>query len=88
MELFGISGYAAITVICYLCGLAVKLSPLADKYIPLVCGSAGACLGAAGLYLLPGFPAGDVLTALAMGAVSGFAATGLDQSVKQLIKAE
>ena len=86
MELFGISGFAAITVLTYLIGLCVKLSPLDDKFIPLACGIFGAALGAAGLYLLPDFPAGDLLTAMAMGAVSGFAATGMDQSVKQLLK--
>jgi len=86
MELFGISGFAAITVLCYLLGLCVKLSPLDDKFIPLICGTFGAALGAAGLYLLPDFPAKDLLTALAMGAVSGFAATGMDQGVKQLLQ--
>jgi len=62
MELFGISGYAAITVICYLCGLGVKISPLGDKFIPLICGALGACMGGAAMYLLPDFPAADVLS--------------------------
>ena len=84
MELFGIGSYSAITVICYLMGAGIKLSPLGDRYIPLLCGTVGAALGIAAHYFMAGFPAGDLLTAAAMGAVSGLAATGLDQSVKQL----
>ena len=88
MENFGIASVAAITVICYLVGLIVKAVPnTADKYIPICCGVAGAALGVAGLYLgLPDFPAGDPLTALAVGIVSGLAATGVNQVAKQLGK--
>lgn len=84
----GIASMAAITVICYLVGLCVKAVPgVEDKYIPICCGVAGAALGLAGLYLgLPDFPAGDPLTALAVGIVSGLAATGVNQAVKQLGK--
>lgn len=85
---FGIASVAAITVICYLVGLIVKAVPnMADKYIPICCGVAGAVLGLAGLYLgLPDFPANDPLTALAVGIVSGLAATGANQVFKQLGK--
>ena len=84
----GIASVAAITVICYLVGLIVKAVPnMADKYIPICCGVAGAVLGLAGLYLgLPDFPAADPLTALAVGIVSGLAATGVNQVAKQLGK--
>lgn len=85
---FGIASVAAITVICYLVGLIVKAVPgVEDKYIPIACGVAGGVLGVAGLYLaLPDFPARDPLTALAVGIVSGLAATGVNQAVKQLGK--
>lgn len=85
---FGIASVAAITVICYLVGLIVKAVPgVEDKYIPIACGLAGGVLGVAGLYLaLPDFPAKDPLTALAVGIVSGLAATGVNQAVKQLGK--
>ena len=43
----------------------------------------GGALGVAGLYIMPGFPAGDAITA-AIGVVSGLAATGAQQAVKQL----
>lgn len=84
----GIASVAAITVICYLVGLIVKAVPnMADKYIPICCGVAGAVLGLVGLYLgLPDFPAGDPVTALAVGIVSGLAATGANQVFKQLGK--
>ena len=83
----GIASVAAITVICYLVGLCVKASGLNDKYIPICCGVAGAVLGLAGLYLgLPDFPAADPVTALAVGIVSGLAATGINQMAKQLSK--
>ena len=85
---FGIASVAAITVICYLVGLVVKASPWNnDKYIPIACGVVGGVLGAAGLYLgLPDFPAGDPLTAVAVGIVSGLAATGINQAAKQILK--
>lgn len=52
---------------------------------PAAC-SAG-CWGWPGLYLgLPDFPAHDPLTALAVGIVSGLAATGINQAAKQLGK--
>ena len=83
----GIASVAAITVICYLVGLIVKASGLNDKYIPICCGVAGAVLGLGGLYLgLPDFPAADPVTALAVGIVSGLAATGINQMAKQLSK--
>lgn len=84
MEFAGIASVAAITVICYLVGEGVKLSPLDNKWIPLVCGFAGAVLGVAGMHSIADFPAGDVLSAVAVGIVSGLAATGGNEAVKQL----
>lgn len=82
---FGIASVAAITVICYLIGLVVKVSGLDNKWIPAIVGLCGAILGVAGLYLgLPDYPATDPLTAVAVGIVSGLAATGVNQAVKQL----
>lgn len=54
---FGIAGVAAITVIAYIVGLAARVSPLDNKWIPILCGTAGAALGVAGLYVMPDFPA-------------------------------
>lgn len=84
-ELAGIGSVAVITVICYLAGLVVKASPWNNnKLIPIVCGVLGGALGLLGMRIMPDFPATDLLTALAVGIVSGLAATGLDQAVKQL----
>lgn len=85
MEFMGITGVAGIVVICYLVGLVVKATPWNNnKIIPIVCGMAGAVLGVAGMYVMPEFPATDPITAVAVGIVSGLAATGADQAVKQL----
>jgi hypothetical protein len=85
---FGIASVAAITVICYLIGLIVKASPFNnDRYIPIACGVAGGLLGVACMALaVPDFPATDPVTALAVGIVSGLAATGVNQAAKQLSK--
>ena len=85
---FGVASVAAVTVICYLVGLVVKASAWNnDKYIPIACGLVGGVLGVAALYLgLPDFPAGDPLTAVAVGIVSGLAATGVDQAVRQITR--
>ena len=85
MEFMGRTGVAGIVVICYLVGLIVKATPWNNnKIIPIVCGMAGAVLGVAGMYVMPEFPAADPITAVAVGIVSGLAATGADQAVKQL----
>ena len=82
---FGIASVAAVTVICYLVGQVVKTTGLDNKYIPAICGVVGAILGPVALYLgVPDFPATDVLTAVAVGIVSGLAATGVNQVTKQL----
>ena len=85
MAFMGITGVAGIVVICYLVGLVVKATPWNNnKIIPIVCGMAGAVLGVAGMYVMPEFPAADPITAVAVGIVSGLAATGADQIAKQL----
>ena len=88
MEYLGIAGVAGITVICYLAALGVKQTPLANKWLPTLCGALGGILGVAGMYTMPDFPAADIVTAVAVGIVSGLAATGTDQIVKQLKKPE
>ena len=81
---FGIAGVAVITVIAYLVGLAVKATALPNRWIPVICAAVGGALGVVGLYTMPDFPAADMLTAIAVGIVSGLAATGIHQTVKQL----
>lgn len=82
---FGIASVAAITAIAYLLGMAVKATEAADKWIPIICGAAGLILGVVAWAMdVPDFPAHDWLNAAAVGIVSGWAATGLNQSIKQL----
>lgn len=87
--MFGIVGVAAISVICYLIGQGVKVSPLDDKFIPVICGTSGAVFGIISFLIkMPDFPATDIITAIAVGIVSGLAATGANQIYKQLTKEE
>ena len=80
----GIAGVAGITVICYLIALIIKATPLNNKWLPVICGICGAVLGVVGMRYMPDFPAGDPITAGAVGIVSGLAATGANQVYKQL----
>ena len=84
---FGIASVAAITVICYLAGQVVKATGIDNKWIPVICGVLGAILGPVALFTgVPDFPATDSLTAVAVGIVSGLAATGINQVAKQMSK--
>lgn len=74
----------AITVICYLIGMIVKASAVDDKWIPCIVGVLGGALGVVGMHVMPDFPAHDTLNAVAIGIVSGLAATGAHQIGKQL----
>ena len=74
----------AIIVICYLIGLGAKLIPgIKDDYIPVIVGVFGGILGVVGLYVIPDFPANDILNAISVGIVSGLASTGVNQIYKK-----
>ena len=88
MEMIGIASLAAITVIAYLIGEGIKVTGLDNKWIPVICGICGGALGVVGMKIMPDFPATDYITAIAVGIVSGLAATGANQIVKQLGKDE
>lgn len=81
----GIISVAAITIICYLIAQGVKATRLDNKWLPVICGVCGAGLGYLGHLVMPDFPAEDALTAIAVGIVSGLAATGSHQAIKQLM---
>lgn len=84
MEILGIAGVAAITVICYLAAEAIKATALDNKWLPVICGVLGGVLGVAAMLIMPEYPANDYITAVAVGIVSGLAATGVNQIGKQL----
>ena len=84
-NIFGLTTCVAIVVIAYLIGIAVKnIEAIDDKWIPVICGIVGAPLGVLALRIVPDFPATDYLMAVAVGIVSGLAATGVNQVFKQL----
>lgn len=85
MDITTLGTVTAIVAICYLIGLAVKAIPnIKDNLIPVIVGLCGGALGVAGLYLMPEFPAEDVMNAVAIGIVSGLASTGVNQVYKQI----
>lgn len=82
--MMGITGVATISVIAYMLGELAKASKLDNKWIPIICGISGGVLGVVSMYLVPEFPAADTISALAVGIVSGLAATGVNQIMKQM----
>lgn len=83
-NIFGIATIPSIIIICYLVAQAVKATALNNKYLPIVCGVVGGILGVVAMFVVPDYPAGDYLTAIAIGIVSGLSATGINQIYKQL----
>lgn len=81
---FGITGIAAITVLCFLAAQGAKATAIDNKWLPVICGGLGGVLGVVGMKIMPEFPANDIITAAAVGVVSGFAATGVHQAYKQI----
>lgn len=81
---FGFTSVAAITVICYLFIEILKMTKLSRRWLPVISGILGGILGIVSLYTMPTYPATDLLNAIAIGIVSGLAATGVNQIIKQL----
>ena len=85
MDITSVSTVVAIVVITYLIGLGAKAIPhIKDNYIPIIVGTAGSILGVVGMYVIPDFPANDILNAIAVGIVSGLSSTGVNQIYKQV----
>ena len=87
-EILGIMAIPAITIICFLIAEGVKATSLDNKWLPIICGLCGGILGVVAMYVMPDFPGVDILTAIAIGIVSGLGATGAHQIYKQLTKGE
>jgi O-antigen/teichoic acid export membrane protein len=81
---FGFTSVAAITVICYLVMEILKTTPLNRKWLPVISGLLGGAVGILAMLIMPSYPASDYLNAIAIGIVSGLAATGVNQAAKQL----
>lgn len=85
MDFSTVGTCVAIVVITYLIGLGAKLIPqVKDELIPVIVGISGGILGVMGMYVMPDFPATNVMDAVAVGIVSGLASTGVNQVYKQL----
>lgn len=91
MNDLGFIAFPSIVVICYLIGATIKAinNDTLNKFIPMICGFVGGILGVVVFKTIPGYiPAENWLMALAIGIVSGFAATGINQVYQQFTKAE
>lgn len=87
MDITQVGTSLAIVIICYLVGMGAKaVDKIKDNYIPVIVGVVGGALGAVGMYVIPDFPATDIMTAVAVGIVSGLASTGVNQVYKQVKK--
>lgn len=87
MDIMQIGSVTAIVVIAYLIGLGAKnISTIKDEAIPVIVGVCGGILGVVGMFVMPDFPAHDILNAIAIGIVSGLASTGVNQVWKQAKK--
>ena len=85
MDISTMGTVMSIVVITYLIGLAAKRIPkIHNELIPVIVGVSGGVLGVVGMYVMPDFPARDVLNAVAVGIVSGLASTGANQVYKQM----
>lgn len=85
MDITQMGTVLAIVVITYLIGVAAKqIQQVKDEIIPVIVGVAGGILGVVGMYVMPDFPATDILNAIAIGIVSGLASTGVNQAIKQI----
>lgn len=87
MDITTMGTVLAIVVITYLVGLGAKnISTIKDEAIPVIVGVCGGILGVVGMFVMPDFPAHDILNAIAIGIVSGLASTGVNQVWKQAKK--
>ena len=78
----------SIMIISYLAGEVLNAAKLSDNWIPATVGIVGAVLGVVGMYVIPDCPASDIMSAISVGIVSSWSATGLDQTIRQRVKAK
>lgn len=87
MDITTLGTCMAIVALSYVVGLGCKAAKkIPDEWIPVIMAIVGGILGALGMGTIPDFPASDYITAVAVGAVSGLAAIGVNQMYKQMNK--
>lgn len=87
MDITTLGTVTAICALCYVVGLGCKAAKkVPDEWIPVTMAVVGGLLGAIGMNVMPDFPAHDYINAVAVGAMSGLAATGVNQMYKQMNK--
>lgn len=87
MEMLGFIAFPSIVIICYAIGFICKSFKIEklDQFIPDICCLVGVILGVVIFLTIPDFiPATNWIEAVCVGIVSGFAATGINQAVKQI----
>lgn len=81
------SAIPVIVVICYIAITAIKGTSVSSKWYPVISCFLGAISAFAMYYIVPGFINASTLTAaIISGGISGLAATGSNQVLKQLMK--
>lgn len=87
MDLSSYVTVVPIIIICYLVGLFCKaVKKIPESYIPVIVGVAGGLISVPAMYIMPAFPATDVITAISVGVMSGLVSTGVNQLYKKMKK--
>ncbi len=87
MDLSNYVTVVPIVIICYLCGVLCKaINKIPDKVIPVIVGVVGGIIAIPAMYIMPEFPATDIITAISVGIMSGLTSTGINQIYKQATK--
>lgn len=84
MDLSNYVTVVPIIIICYLAGIGLKaLERFKNSAIPFVLGVLGGIIAIPAMYIMPDFPATDIITAISVGIMSGLTSTGVNQIYKQ-----
>lgn len=79
--------YPIIVILCYIIVTLVKRTSLAKEWLPLLSAGTGALLAVIGACTMPQLVTADsILNAAFNGVISGLAATGGNQIIKQAVK--
>lgn len=87
MNIYDMPYVLGIAVICYWVGSLIKACPeIQDKWIPVIVMGVGGIIGIPAMYIMKDFPAQDIISAIAVGIVSGAVSIAGNQLMKQAKK--